>query len=61
MSRNKSLCSREECVPLKKGAISQQVRGLELVNWPSDSSMKKMGMPTKNSMMAYGMKNTAAT
>ena len=39
-------------VPLKAGAISQQVSGPELVNWPSESSRKKMGMPTTNSMMA---------
>ena len=38
-------------VPLKMGANRQQVAGPEEENWPRDSSMKKMGMPTSSSMM----------
>ena len=46
-------------LPLKMLQQFQQVRGPALVNWPSDNSRKKMGMPTKNNMMTYGMKKIA--
>ncbi len=46
-------------LPLKNLAISQQVKGPELVYWPRDNSKKKIGIPTKNNMITYGMKNTA--
>jgi hypothetical protein len=37
------------------------VSGPLLVNCPSDSSRKKIGIPTNTNMMMYGMKNTAET
>jgi len=44
-------------LPWKIGAYFQQVRGPELVNWPIDSSRKKIGIPTNTNMITYGMKN----
>ena len=42
------------------GANRQQVAGPEEENWPRDSSMKKMGIPTSSSIMTYGMKKAPA-
>ena len=48
-----------QILPLNIGAISQHVHGPLLVYCPKLSSKKKIGIPTKNNMMQYGMKNTA--
>ena len=37
--------------PLNTGASPQQVKGPELVNWPIESSNKKIGIPTNTNMM----------
>lgn len=46
--------------PLKRGLIFQTESGPRLENWPSDSSMKKMGIPQMASIMKYGTKKAPA-
>lgn len=46
--------------PLKRGLIFQTASGPRLENWPSDSSMKKMGIPQIASMMKYGTRKAPA-
>ena len=48
-------------IPLKAGLIFQIVIGPKLANWPKESSMKKSGNPTSDSMITYGIKKAPKT
>lgn len=39
--------------------MGKSVAGPRLMYWPRVSSMKKMGMPASNSIVAYGIRKAA--
>lgn len=59
--RNKQMTSTLFALPENTGAsFGKSVAGPRLMYWPRVNSMKKIGMPAENSIVAYGIRKAAA-